>query len=165
MISSLSSDFHIFTPSCHWTCSLVCYLNSTESIQSCSHFGALNLSYTLPVLSHQVLIFTWVNWSIWRLSALPKGTTSKQCHNVERGEHDISLKILHQAGFETACQEATLSKLSALTVVSRPSLRRRHIRRLNGPNLVLYLRPIEEWFSMSHDEIDQSPLSFSCHLN
>ena len=35
----------------HWTCSFVCHFNSTESIQSCSHFGALNLSYTLPYVS------------------------------------------------------------------------------------------------------------------
>ena len=60
------------------TCSFVCHLNSTESIQSCSHFGA---SYTLPSLSYQVLIFTWVKWT-----DLPKDTTSKQCPNIERRE-------------------------------------------------------------------------------
>ena len=57
LISSISSDFHILPPG-HWTCSFVCYLNSTENIQFCSHFGALNLSYILPSLSYQVLIFT-----------------------------------------------------------------------------------------------------------
>ena len=85
LISSISSDFYILSTG-HWTCSFVCHLNSTESIQSCSHFGALNLSYTLPSLSYQVLIFTWVKWSIWGLSVLPKDTTSKQCPNIERGE-------------------------------------------------------------------------------
>ena len=73
-------------PPGHLTCSFVCHFNSTESIQSCSRFGALNLSYTLPYLSYQVLIFTWVKWSIWGWSALPKDTTSQQCPKIERGE-------------------------------------------------------------------------------
>ena len=30
-----------------------------------------------------------------------------------------------------------------------------------GPSLVFYSRPIEEWFSLSHVEIGQSPPSFS----
>ena len=30
--------------------------------------------------------FTWIKWRIWRWSALPKDTTSKQCSNIERGE-------------------------------------------------------------------------------
>ena len=77
--------FYILPPG-YWTCSFVCNINSTESIQSCSHFGALNLSYRLPSLSYQVLIFTWVKWSMWGLSALPNETTSKQCPNIERGE-------------------------------------------------------------------------------
>ena len=67
----------------HWTCSLVCHLNSTESIQTCSHFDALYLSYTLPSLSYHVLIFTGVKWSIWGLGALSKNSTSKQCPNIE----------------------------------------------------------------------------------
>ena len=42
---------------------------------------------------------------------------------VLRGEkHDISLKILHQAGLETARQAATLAKLRALPIVPCPSL-------------------------------------------
>ena len=73
-------------PPGHWTCSFVCHFNSTESIQPCSHFGAFNLSYTLPSLSYLVLIFTWVKWSIWGWSAFPKGTTLKQCPKIERGE-------------------------------------------------------------------------------
>ena len=86
LISNISSDFSYFYPSGHWTCSVVCHFNCMESIQSCSHFGTLNLSYTLPSLSYQVLIFTWVKWSIWRWSALPKDTTSRQCPNIEKGE-------------------------------------------------------------------------------
>ena len=39
-----------------------------------------------------------------RVYALPKDTTSKQCPKIEREKHDISLKILHQAGLETARQ-------------------------------------------------------------
>ena len=34
-----------------------------------------------------------------------------------------------------------------------------------GLSLVLYPRPIEECFSLSHDEIGQSPPSFSYYLN
>ena len=33
-----------------------------------------------------------------------------------------------------------------------------------GPSLVFYPRPIEQYFSLSHDEIGQSPPSFSCYL-
>ena len=43
--------------------------------------------------------------------------------SILRGEkHDISLKILHQAGFETARQAVTLAKLRALAIAPRPSL-------------------------------------------
>ena len=39
-----------------------------------------------------------------------------------RGEkHDISLKILHQAGFETARQAATSAERYALTIAPCPS--------------------------------------------
>ena len=39
-----------------------------------------------------------------------------------RGEkHDISLKILHQAGFETARQAATWAEIHALTIAPCPS--------------------------------------------
>ena len=41
---------------------------------------------------------------------------------ILRGEkHDISQKILHQAGFETARQAVTLAKLRALAIAPRPS--------------------------------------------
>ena len=42
---------------------------------------------------------------------------------ILRGEkHDISLEILHQAGFETARQAVTLAKLRAPAIAPRPSL-------------------------------------------
>ena len=40
----------------------------------------------------------------------------------EGGEHDIFLKILHQAGFETARQAATSAERRALTIAPCPSL-------------------------------------------
>ena len=43
---------------------------------------------------------------------------------ILRGEkHVISLKSLHQAGFETARQAATLAKIRALTIAPCPSLK------------------------------------------
>ena len=59
-------------------------------------------------------------------------------HNVPilRAEKDdVSLKILHQAGFETARQAATLVKLHALTIAPRPSLdvcKMQHLRLLKS---------------------------------
>ena len=42
---------------------------------------------------------------------------------ILRGDkHDISLKMLHQAGFDTARQALTLAKLRALAIATRPSL-------------------------------------------
>ena len=52
---------------------------------------------------------------------ISKDTTLKQCPNIGRRKHDFSLKILHQTGFETARQAATLTMLHALPVVPRPS--------------------------------------------
>ena len=53
-----------------------------------------------------------------------------QGHNILarlRGEkHDISLKILHQAGFETARQAATSAERHALTIAPCPSLYNTH---------------------------------------
>ena len=65
--------FHPLVPA--WTCSFLCHFNSTESIQSCSHFSALNLSYTLPSLSYQVLIFSEVKH--FRIKCLAQG------HSIE----------------------------------------------------------------------------------
>ena len=90
------------------------HLNSTESIQSCSRFGALSLSYTLPSLSYQVLIEV----------SCPR---TQHLNNVPRlrggGEHDFSLKILHQAGFEIVRQAATSAERYSLTIAPCPSLK------------------------------------------
>ena len=50
---------------------------------------------------------------------------TQHLNNVPRlrgQKHDISLKILHQAGFETARQAATSAKRHALTIAPCPSL-------------------------------------------
>ena len=110
-----------FSPPGHWTYSFVCHLNSTESIQSCSHFGALNL---LPSLSYQALIFTWVKWSILWLSVLPKETTSKQCHNIETGEtRYFSEKPAPSGIWNRARQAVTLTKLRAINIEPRHSVK------------------------------------------
>ena len=35
----------------------------------------------------------------------------------------------------------------------------------SGPSLVFYPQPIQEWLSLSHDEIGQSAPSLSCYLH
>ena len=40
---------------------------------------------------------------------------------LKEEKHDISLKILHQVGFETTWQTVTLAKLCAPTIAPRPS--------------------------------------------
>ena len=69
---TLMSSLKTYQPTLHFTTwsSLVCHLYSTESIQACSHFGALNLSHTFPSLYFQVLIYTWVKWHMWEWSAI-----------------------------------------------------------------------------------------------
>ena len=104
-------------PPGHWTCSFVCHLNSTESIESCSRFGALNSSYALPSLSYQVLILTKASEAFEGEVPCPR---TQHLNNVSRlrGEkHDIYLKILHHAaGFETARQAAISTERHALTI-------------------------------------------------
>ena len=46
----------------------------------------------------------------------------KQCHKIERGEHDISLEILSQAGLEIARQAATSTERHTLTIAPCASL-------------------------------------------
>ena len=108
-------------PPGHWTCWFVCISNFTESIQSCSHFGALKSPYTLPSLSYQVLIFIWVKWSIWGLSALPKDTTSKQGPNIESGETWYFSENLAPSGIRnrTAGPEMDKAPRSSYCVIVR----------------------------------------------
>ena len=91
-------------------------------MQSCSRFGALNSSYTLPSLSYQVPIFTWVKWSIWGEVPCPRTQHLNNVPRLRGQKHDISLKILHQAGFETARRAATSAERNALTIAPCPSL-------------------------------------------
>ena len=117
LISSILSDLYILPPghlwaistprrtyspaaiSAHWTLSSHCHLCPTRysfSPESCEAFEG---EVPCPRTQHR--------------NNVP----------ILRGEkHDISLKILQQAGFETARQAATLSKLRALTIAPCPSL-------------------------------------------
>ena len=92
----------------------MCLFISTESIQSCSHF---NISYTLPSPT-RYSFSPWVTWSIWGLSAFPRTHHRNYVPRLRGEKHDISLTILHQAGFETAWQAATLAK-SCFLVLNR----------------------------------------------
>ena len=63
------------------------------------------------------------------------------------------------------------TSLAIITHFKR-ELYKHHVRDLEstrlrkiGPSLVFYPQPIEEWFSLSDDEIGQSPPSFSSYLN
>ena len=96
-------------------------------LQSCNHLGALNLSHTLPSLSYKVLIFTWVKSSIWEWSALLKDTTSNNVPRLREEKHNITLKILQQAGLKTARQAATSAERHALLIAPRPTLVTKHM--------------------------------------
>ena len=102
---------HTYYPG-HWTCSFVYNFNSLFGAYStCSHLCPARYSFT-PESSEACE------------GKVPCLRTQHR-NNVPilRGEkHDISLKILHQAGFETARQAVTLAKLRALTITPRPSL-------------------------------------------
>ena len=39
------------------------------------------------------------------------------------------------------------------------------LKKIFGPSLVFYPQPIGEWFNLSHEQIGQSPPSFSCYFN
>ena len=59
-----------------------------------------------------------------------------------RGEkHNISLKTVHQAGFETARQAATSAERHGLTIVTYPSNRNRPIKNITFWRLGLYICP------------------------
>ena len=105
----------------HWTCSFMYHFNTLFGAYStCSHFGARNYSHTLPSLSYQVLIYTRVNEACEGKVPCPRTQHRNNVPILTGEKHDI--KILHQAGFETARQAATLAKLRALTIAPCPSL-------------------------------------------
>ena len=97
----------ILLPPGRWTCSFMCHFNSLGSIQSCSRFGALNLSYTLQSLSYQVLFSPESREAFEGEVSCPRTQQLNNDPRLRREKHDISLKILHQAGFATARQAAT----------------------------------------------------------
>ena len=114
---------HIRPTRGHWTWSFMCHFNSLfRSIQHLQPFRHQELiaQIAISVLpgTHQSQV---QHLRVNRLSDLPKDTTSNNVP-IMRGEKQISLKILHQVGFETARQAATLAKLRALAIAPRPSL-------------------------------------------
>ena len=114
LISNLKT--YRLTPG-HWSCSFVCHSSSTGSIQSCSRFGALNVYRTHCHLCPIRNLFSPDSSEAFE-GEVPCPRT-QHLNNVPRfrgDKHDISLKILHQAGFETARQAATSAKCHDLTI-------------------------------------------------
>ena len=79
-VHSVISSLKTYHPTLHltpWSLDLyICVPFQLHGEYTVLQSGALNLSYTLPSPSYQLLIFTWVKWSIWGWSGLPKDTTS-----------------------------------------------------------------------------------------
>ena len=76
--------FYIFTP---WLLDLFIRVPyQLHGEQTVLFFRRIELIIHIAISVLQLLIFNWVKWSMWGLSALPKDTTSKQCPNIERGE-------------------------------------------------------------------------------
>ena len=117
LISSISSDFYIFTPlvtgpvhqcvistlrrvaiSTHWTYHARCHLCPTR--------------YSFPPESSEAFEGKCLAW----------GYNIEPMTQYWEGRNMISLKILHHGGFNTARQAATLTKLRTLTIVPRPSV-------------------------------------------
>ena len=90
--------FHAFYPlitrPVHW-----CAILTPGIIQPCSHFDAWNISHTLFIYAlPEVLIYTRVEWSTWRWSALRKDTHIETIYQRWEGEHDISLETCTDRG-------------------------------------------------------------------
>ena len=89
--SDIQSSFFFNTP---WSLDLLISVpfSIVECLQSCSHFGVLNLSCTLPSLS-----YTWVKWSIWEWNVIHNDTNiEKNTPTLRREKHDIYLQSLRQ---------------------------------------------------------------------
>ena len=88
--------FNILTPLTRSVCLLI-----RVPFKLLQPFGRIELIVHIATsLSYQVLIFTWVKWSIGGWSAQHRNNVPRL-----RGEKDVfSMKILHQVGFETARQ-------------------------------------------------------------
>ena len=121
LISSISSDFYIFNP---WSLNLfLCVpsqLHGEHTVLQPIRRIELIIHIAISVLPGTHFHLRQVKHL--RVKCLAQGHNIKQCPNIERGKHDISLKILHQVGFETAQEAAALTKLRNLTVASYPSL-------------------------------------------
>ena len=115
-----SVRFTHFTPG-HWTCSFMYHFNSLFGAYStCSHFGARNTHFHLCPTRYS---FTPESSEACEGKVSCPRTRHRNKVPILRGEkHDISLKILHQAGLETARQAVKLAKLRALAIAPRPSL-------------------------------------------
>ena len=105
-----------------WTCSFVCCFNCTDSIQSCSHFGVLNLSYTLPSLSYHLLIHASFN-SVKHVKVKYFSRGHKLWNNVAalRGERETLhlSENLPQSGIEPVWQAVAITKPHAQNIAFR----------------------------------------------
>ena len=85
LISSISSDFYIFTP--RW---LDLFIRVSSQLHGkhtvLQPFRRIELIIHIDISVLPGNHFHQVKWSIWGLSALPKDTTSKEWPNIERGE-------------------------------------------------------------------------------
>ena len=94
----------------HWEHIVLQLFRRIELIVHIAIFGLPGTHFHLSQVKHL------------RVKALSKDTTFYQCPKIEREEHNNSLKILHQAGFETARQAATSAERHALTIAPCRSL-------------------------------------------
>ena len=84
--------------------------------------SALGTNYTYRHLCSTRYLFTPGSREACEGKVPCRMTQHRNNAPILRGEkHDISLKVLPQAGSETARQAVTLSKLRALTIAPRPS--------------------------------------------
>ena len=106
LISSISTYFYMFTP---WSLdSFVCHLNTILQ-----PFRRIKFIIHISVLPGTHFHLSQVK----NLSGFAKDTTSKQCPKTL-----YFSEILHQAGFATARQVATMPTLRALTTAPCPSI-------------------------------------------
>ena len=108
-----SVRFTHITPG-HWTCSFMYHFNSLFGAHStCSLFAA-----TLPSLFYQDSFTPESSETCEGKLPCPR-TQHRNDVLILRGEkHDLSLKILHQAGLETARQAVTLANICDLDIAS-----------------------------------------------
>ena len=107
----------------HWTCSLLYHSTPFLEHAALAAISALGTSRTHCHLCLTRYSFTPESSEGCEGKVSCSRTQHRSNVPILRGEkHDISLKILHQAGFETARQAVPLAKLRALATAPRPSL-------------------------------------------